>query len=212
MKLVQEISPCSIASNSNKMKNAYTHAYSFHPQTGVFNGVEFAQESPLETGVYLLPASATLIKPPQPAEGKQAVWHGGSWKIEDIPLVEEPAPPAPALEQMEMQPLPPTPPVEYPEQELQPLPPTPPIEYPEQELTPVDLDNLPPLPEPPPLTWDSIRAERNFLLSQSDWTQLADAPPLSLEQKQAWTVYRQALRDVPSSFATPEEVVWPTVS
>jgi hypothetical protein len=57
--------------------------------------------------------------------------------------------------------------------------------------------------------WDRIRAERNFKLSQSDWTQLADAP-LSPEQKQDWTVYRQALRDVPSSASSPEEVVWPT--
>jgi hypothetical protein len=58
------------------------------------------------------------------------------------------------------------------------------------------------------LTWDSIRNERNIKLFQSDWTQLADTP-LSQEQKQDWIVYRKALRDVPSSFATPEEVVWP---
>ena len=57
--------------------------------------------------------------------------------------------------------------------------------------------------------WVHIRIKRNELLAQSDWTQLADAP-LTAEQKNAWTVYRQALRDVPSSFATPEEVIWPT--
>lgn len=60
-----------------------------------------------------------------------------------------------------------------------------------------------------PVNWDSVRQKRNFLLAQSDWTQLTDAP-LTQEQKNAWTVYRQALRDVPSSFATPEEVIWPT--
>jgi hypothetical protein len=60
-----------------------------------------------------------------------------------------------------------------------------------------------------PSSWELIRAHRNKLLADSDWTQLADAP-LSLEQKQAWTVYRQALRDVPSSSSSPEEVVWPT--
>lgn len=60
-----------------------------------------------------------------------------------------------------------------------------------------------------PASWDSIRAQRNQLLTQSDWTQLADAP-LTQEQKNTWAAYRQALRDVPSSFATPEEVVWPT--
>jgi hypothetical protein len=57
-------------------------------------------------------------------------------------------------------------------------------------------------------TWDSLRANRNQRLSQSDWTQLADAP-LTQEQKNAWAAYRQALRDVPSSASTPEEVVWP---
>jgi hypothetical protein len=60
-----------------------------------------------------------------------------------------------------------------------------------------------------PSTWERVRFERNAKLTKSDWTQLADAP-LSPEQKQAWTVYRQALRDLPSSFATPEEVVWPS--
>jgi hypothetical protein len=134
------------------MKNAY----SFHPETGVFIGIDLAQESPLEPGVFLLPARATFVEPPQVTEGKQAVWKGDAWEVQDIPVPE-------------------------------------PI----------------PEPEPEPLTWDIIRAERNFLLSQSDWTQLADAP-LNPEQKQDWTVYRQALRDVPSSASSPEEVVWPT--
>lgn len=59
-------------------------------------------------------------------------------------------------------------------------------------------------------SWGTIRDERNQLLTQSDWTQLADAP-LTQEQKTAWSAYRQALRDVPSSFSTPEEVVWPAI-
>ena len=37
-----------------------------------------------------------------------------------------------------------------------------------------------------------VRADRNRLLSESDWTQLPDAPVDS----QAWSVYRQALRDI----------------
>lgn len=53
-----------------------------------------------------------------------------------------------------------------------------------------------------------LRRQRNQLLTQSDWTQLADVP-LTQEQKNAWAVYRQALRDVPSSFSTLEDVVWP---
>jgi hypothetical protein len=130
-------------------------AYSFHPSTGVFLGVDFAQESPLELGVFLLPAGATFVEPPQVSDGQQAVWNGDSWEVQAIPA--------------------------------------------------------PPEPDPEPeLTWDTIRAQRNFHLTQSDWTQLADAP-LNPEPKQAWAAYRQALRDVPSSFTTPEEVVWPEI-
>jgi hypothetical protein len=53
-----------------------------------------------------------------------------------------------------------------------------------------------------------IRHERNRLLSLCDWTQVQDAP-LSEEQRTAWGVYRQALRDLPQQFATPEDVVFP---
>ncbi|HEY7823189.1 MAG TPA: tail fiber assembly protein [Acidimicrobiia bacterium] len=56
--------------------------------------------------------------------------------------------------------------------------------------------------------WDRIRAERDRLLTGCDWTQIADAP-VDATAKQAWADYRQALRDVPQDFATPEEVVWP---
>jgi acyl carrier protein phosphodiesterase len=53
-----------------------------------------------------------------------------------------------------------------------------------------------------------IRAERNALLTSSDWTQLTDSP-LSAEDKQAWADYRQALRDLPDTFTTVDEVIWP---
>ena len=56
------------------------------------------------------------------------------------------------------------------------------------------------------LAWDAVRAERDRLLAASDWTQVADAPVDSA----AWAVYRQALRDVPQDYATPDAVVWPT--
>lgn len=62
---------------------------------------------------------------------------------------------------------------------------------------------VPPIPE---VTWDAIRARRDSLLDGSDWTQLADAPV----DKAAWATYRQALRDITETFATPDAVVWPT--
>jgi hypothetical protein len=51
-----------------------------------------------------------------------------------------------------------------------------------------------------------IRAERNRLLSESDWTQVDDAPV----DKAAWATYRQALRDITSQEGFPHSVVWPT--
>ena len=55
------------------------------------------------------------------------------------------------------------------------------------------------------LAWDAVRAERDRLLGASDWTQVADAPV----NAQAWADYRQALRDVPQDFDTPDDVTWP---
>ncbi len=51
----------------------------------------------------------------------------------------------------------------------------------------------------------AVRAQRNRLLSEYDWTQLADAQV----DKQAWAIYRQALRDVPSQDGFPDTIVWP---
>lgn len=53
----------------------------------------------------------------------------------------------------------------------------------------------------------SVRAQRNSLLSQSDWTQVADAPV----DKAVWATYRQALRDITAQVGFPFEVVWPVV-
>jgi len=50
-----------------------------------------------------------------------------------------------------------------------------------------------------------VRAERNKLLSESDWTQVIDAPV----DQAAWAVYRQDLRDVPSQAGFPWTVDWP---
>ena len=60
-------------------------------------------------------------------------------------------------------------------------------------------------PAAPALTWDAVRSKRNALLSVTDWTQLADAPV----DKAAWASYREALRDITETFATPDAVVWP---
>ena len=52
--------------------------------------------------------------------------------------------------------------------------------------------------------WQVVRAQRNQLLKDSDWTQLADAPV----DKAAWAAYRQELRDITTQ-TDPQNIVWP---
>lgn len=57
-----------------------------------------------------------------------------------------------------------------------------------------------------------LRQRRNLLLSDSDWTQGADSP-LSSSKKTEWQTYRQALRDLPTTYPNPtskDDIVWPT--
>ena len=51
----------------------------------------------------------------------------------------------------------------------------------------------------------SIRTERKRLLTDSDWTQVEDAPV----DKAAWAAYRQALRDIPDQPGFPFTIIWP---
>lgn len=57
-------------------------------------------------------------------------------------------------------------------------------------------------------SWDDVRAQRNLLMASCDWTQIPDAV-LTFTERAAWQDYRQALRDIPQSFANPDLVVWP---
>ncbi len=50
-----------------------------------------------------------------------------------------------------------------------------------------------------------MRAERDRLLKDSDWTQVADAPV----DREAWAAYRQALRDFPATWTPSETVDFP---
>jgi hypothetical protein len=51
-----------------------------------------------------------------------------------------------------------------------------------------------------------IRTDRDAKLTESDWTQVADAPV----DQAAWATYRQSLRDVPSQAGFPNTITWPT--
>lgn len=74
-----------------------------------------------------------------------------------------------------------------------------------------------PEPEPPELPSPEeieeqkaaqIRATRDALIAETDWTQLLDSP-ISDESREQVRVYRQALRDVPQQESFPDEVTWP---
>lgn len=54
----------------------------------------------------------------------------------------------------------------------------------------------------------SVRTERDRLLAECDWTQLADAP-LGEDEREAWRSYRQELRDMPQQTGFPAAVAWP---
>jgi hypothetical protein len=57
--------------------------YNYNPENGYFVGESLADESPLEAGVYLIPAHATEISAPKATKGKIAVWNGSDWQLQD---------------------------------------------------------------------------------------------------------------------------------
>ena len=56
---------------------------------------------------------------------------------------------------------------------------------------------------------ENIRAKRDKMLNNSDWTQVADAP-LTETKKTEWATYRQELRDITDQSGYPDSVTWPT--
>lgn len=53
--------------------------------------------------------------------------------------------------------------------------------------------------------WQWVRADRNRMLKESDWTQGTDAP---IASREAWATYRQELRDITNQ-PDPLNIVWP---
>ena len=76
----------------------------------------------------------------------------------------------------------------------------------DRPYTQQELDRIVEIPDE--VKWDRIRTKRNQLLGESDYIILADAP-VDETQKQEWTTYRQALRDIPQDYDSPNEVVYP---
>lgn len=53
--------------------------------------------------------------------------------------------------------------------------------------------------------WLKVRSKRTSLLAATDYTQLADVTV----DKNAWSIYRQALRDITDQ-DDPYNIIWPT--
>lgn len=66
-----------------------------------FVGQVIADESPLEKGVFLIPAGSVDTTPPVLKKGQRAKWDVNNWVISDIPQPEpEPKPPEPTPEEL----------------------------------------------------------------------------------------------------------------
>lgn len=59
-----------------------------------------------------------------------------------------------------------------------------------------------------PMNAEEARAKRDKLLADTDWTQVLDAP-IDSATREAYRVYRQALRDIPEQDGFPETITWP---
>lgn len=77
--------------------------YNYNAETKEFTGQGLADPSPLEPGVWLIPANATTVMPPAPQPGKVRCFDGARWVYADLP--EEPqdpgyVPPEPTPEEV----------------------------------------------------------------------------------------------------------------
>ena len=75
-----------------------TVVHHYHPISYIHIGASQADESPLEPGVFLIPAHATLTAPDSiPDEGKCNVWDQAThtWSLQDIPQTDTALPPIP---------------------------------------------------------------------------------------------------------------------
>lgn len=75
-----------------------------------------------------------------------------------------------------------------------------------QWLPPTPTESTPPPEITPEQKVQQIRAQRNFLLAASDWTQGKDIPTTISEP---WATYRQQLRDITDQPGFPDTVTWP---
>ena len=79
------------------------------------------------------------------------------------------------------------------------------VQFTSDEETARDAEEAAVAAAEPASKWASIRSQRDALLSSTDWRAMPDAPTMS----DAWTNYREALRNLPSTQADPDNITFP---
>ncbi len=76
------------------------------------------------------------------------------------------------------------------------------------ELTAEEIQELEDRKAAADLDFTFVRSQRDAMLRDTDWTQIADAS-LGAHTAEEWAAYRQELRDLPAGFSKVSEVVFP---
>ena len=76
------------------------------------------------------------------------------------------------------------------------------------ELTAEELQEIADRAALADLDFTMVRGQRDAMLRDTDWTQIADAS-LGAHTAEEWAAYRQELRDLPAGFSKVSEVVFP---
>jgi len=76
------------------------------------------------------------------------------------------------------------------------------------ELTAEELQEIADRAAAADLDFTMVRGQRDGMLRDTDWTQIADAA-LGDHTAEEWATYRQELRDLPSVYSKVSEVVFP---
>ena len=75
-----------------------------------------------------------------------------------------------------------------------------------REYTQEEKDNIAAMQLTTDEKWVIVRSQRDALLRECDWWALPDSPEMS----DAQTAYRKALRDLPASKSSPDDIVFPS--
>ena len=76
------------------------------------------------------------------------------------------------------------------------------------ELTAEEIQEMADRAAEADLDFTMVRGQRDSMLRDTDWTQIADAT-LGSHTVEEWATYRQELRDLPAGFSKVSEVVFP---